>query len=466
MLRALALVLGPLVLAPSTSQDEQQDRPAEAVDELAQPDTDAPEIDPAELERIAAEATQAEATEIKSEEAKLAERLRTILAAVPEFRGMTANVDAGIVVLAGTARSRDAATRAVETAELLDGVLFVVDDVEVERSLAVRLGDSWTEVVERLRDLLVALPQLAVGLAIVALAWLLARVLRDVHFLYRVASERILLQNLLRQSVFVGTLVAGLVAALRFVDAGGVIGTILGAAGVVGIALGFAFRNIVENYLAGVLLAIRQPFVVRDVVSIDGELGTVMRMTSSETTLMDADGNHLRLPNAMVFNGKVLNYTRNPLRRFTVAVGVGNDVDLERAQALGLETLNRMKGVIDDPAPSAIVAALGDSNVLLQFFGWVDQRAASYAKVASEAHRLVKIAFDDAGVDMPPPGYELFFDALPEPAPARPPAARKEPESEQGAAPEEIDVAPESDIEDQIEDELARAEEPNLLEDR
>ncbi|QDU83160.1 Small-conductance mechanosensitive channel [Planctomycetes bacterium Pla163] len=428
----------------------------------------------AEADRAASEA---ETTEIRSEEAKLGARAAAILAAVDDFDALHVTVEAGIVVLSGTAPSSDVVDQARATLEQLDGVLMVIDDVAIERALSVRLGDSWRSVVVQLREVVVALPLYLAALAIVVLFWLLARVLRDVDLLYRPASSRALLQLLLRQTVYFVVVVLGVVAALRFVDAGGVIGTILGAAGVLGIALGFAFRNIVENYLAGVLLAVRQPFRARDVVDIDGQVGTILRMTASETTLMDVEGNHVRLPNAMIFNGKVLNFTRNPLRRFTVSVGVGTTVDLEQAQRVGIETLLGMKGVIDDPDPSAIVATLGDSSVQLEFYGWVDQQASSYSKVASEANRLVKEAFDAAGIEMPPPEYALRLrSALPvessvdssdsgaTPAsvtPARSPVAPKVGPAPRG---DSIDVSPESDIDGQVAKELAESTEKDLLE--
>lgn len=426
----------------------------------------AAEANPAEVERLIQEATQAEATEIVGEDAKTAQRARSILGAVDDFAGITPEVEAGILVLSGKAPTRDAAARAVTILEKLEGVVLVVDDVEVELGLGRRLEESWNSVVDQGRGVIAALPLIAVALAIVLGFVLLGRWLRDADFLYRMTSERVLLQSLLRQTVFAGVVVIGCVAALRFLDAGTVIGTILGAAGVLGIALGFAFRNIVENYLAGILIALRQPFSARDVVNIDGNAGTVLRTTSSETTLMDADGNHVRLPNSMIINGKVLNYTRNPLRRFTVGVGVGTLVDLERAQEVGLGTLKRMKGVMQEPDPSSRVAVLGDSSVTLEFFGWVDQLQSSYVKVASEAHRLVKEAFDEAGIDMPPPTYALTFDAPPPelPAAAVGSGEKAPPRPKVAAAPEAIDVSPESDIDDQVNRELALSDEPNLLE--
>lgn len=417
-------------------------------------------LTPSEIERLSEEASQAEAGEIASEDAALEERLRSILSAVDSFAGVDAEVSAGVVVLDGTAGTSEAADEAAAMAEKLPGALLVLNEIEVEKGLEVRLRSAWDAVGDRLRAALGSLPLVGVAIVVVLLFWFVARLLRDADILYRVVRGRTLLQNLLRQTVFGVVLALGLVAGLRLMDATAVIGTALGAAGVVGLALGFAFRNIVENYLAGILLAIRQPFRARDLVDIDGTTGTVLRMTSSETTLMDADGNHMRLPNAMVFNGKVLNYTRNPLRRFTVTVGVGTAVDLDRAQELGVETLRRMKGVVDDPAPSAIVAALGDSTVQIDLHGWVDQREASFTKVASEAHRLIKARYDEADIEMPSPEYNVVLDAPPQLPERREPAPQA---VDAGTPPEEIDVSVGDAVTDQVEAELARSDEPDLL---
>ncbi len=89
--------------------------------------------------------------------------------------------------------------------------------------------------------------------------------------------------------------------ALEILDATAIVGALLGTAGVLGVALGFAFKDILENYLAGILMSLRQPFSPRDHVVIDGNEGLVIALNSRATILMTLDGNHLRLPNALVF---------------------------------------------------------------------------------------------------------------------------------------------------------------------
>src|SRR5690606_38235322 len=111
-----------------------------------------------------------------------------------------------------------------------------------------------------------------------------------------------------------------------------------------GIILGFAFREIIENYLASLLLSLRRPFWANDHVLINNQEGKVIRMTSRDTILMTLEGNHLRLPNSIVFKAEILNYTRNPLRRFDFAVGLDVNEDIAAAVELGRTELAQVAG--------------------------------------------------------------------------------------------------------------------------
>jgi small-conductance mechanosensitive channel len=137
--------------------------------------------------------------------------------------------------------------------------------------------------------------------------------------------------------------------------------------------------------------------------------GKVIRLTSRDTVLMTYDGNHLRIPNSVIITSALTNYSRNPLRRFDFAVGVSTNLDLVEVRRLGLETLGSLSSVLDDPGPNILIEELGDSTVNMRFFGWVDQRENDFAKSKSEAIRLVKVAFDDADIEMPEPIYRVHL---------------------------------------------------------
>lgn len=266
-------------------------------------------------------------------------------------------------------------------------------------------------VAQRLLDeayrLLAALPLLLLALIILWLAWLLGRWLSQRALLNRVASRNPFLTDLTRTTVRWLVVLVGVLIALEILDATSLVGAVLGTAGVLGVALGFAFKDILENYLAGILMSVRQPFAPRDHVVIAGNEGVVVSLTSRATILMTLDGNHLRLPNALVFSSVTLNYTRNPTRRFQFEVGIGVNENLVRAQRIGVTELSQMEGVILEPPPRAFINELGDSNVQMRFQGWVDQRSHDFLQVRSEAIRNVKLALDAAGMDMPEPIYRV-----------------------------------------------------------
>jgi small conductance mechanosensitive channel len=171
--------------------------------------------------------------------------------------------------------------------------------------------------------LLAALPMLVMALIIVWLAWMLGHWLSRRSLLSRVARRNPSLADLSRTTVRWMVVLVGVLIALEILNATSLVGAVLGTAGVLGVAQGFAFKDILQNYLAGILMSVRQPFAPRDHVVIAGNEGVVVSLTSHATILMTLDGNYLRLPNALVFSSGTLNYTRNPTRRFQFEVGIG-----------------------------------------------------------------------------------------------------------------------------------------------
>jgi small conductance mechanosensitive channel len=265
------------------------------------------------------------------------------------------------------------------------------------------------------------------------------------------------------------------VLALEILDATAIVGAVLGAAGLVGLAIGFAFKNIMENYLSGILLSTRNPFEIGDVIEINGKAGKVAVLTARDTVLLTADGNHLRIPNSVVINSELLNYSRNPRRRFDFTVGVSVELDLEEARRIGMETLAKNPGVLADPKPMILVDSLGDSAVIVKFYAWVDQRESDFMKTKSEAIRMVKVAYDEAGIEMPEPIYRVHVPnaGLPLPGQQRERAEKshqvegRDSRKSTASASSEVsaqDVAADDTIDKQIAEEQEKSAEKNLLE--
>ena len=264
-----------------------------------------------------------------------------------------------------------------------------------------RFDVTFDRVLARLAELVANLPLLLAAILIVALsAWVGGFASRRLHLL-RLRTHNPYMNGLIRNVVRTVIVLCGVLVALDLLNATALVTAVLGSAGVIGLVLGFAFKDIAENYIAGILLSLRRPFSPGDLVVIDGNEGRVVALHSRATMLMTLDGNELRLPNALVFKAIILNYTRNPKRRFDFSVTIDPAQSIRQAQALALEQIRTVDGLLSDPGPSWSVREFAPTGTVLQFFGWVDQRHSDLGKVRSEAIRLVKAAFARAGIEQP-----------------------------------------------------------------
>jgi small conductance mechanosensitive channel len=395
------------------------------------PDLHAQELGPAGAPAPATEEQPAEGATDREVSAELdatqdraiAERLRATFAGVEALRGVRVAVQAGVVRLSGEVPSTAARELAGQLARQVEDVALVENELVLVQDLGRRLGAASDKLRQHLYGLVGALPLLGVGLAIVILFTWLGRQLARLEWPYR-RIDNLFLRRSTRQLVAIAMFIGGALLALEILDATALVAALLGTAGLFGLVLGLAFRDLAENAIASLLLSLRQPFAPNDLVRIEEHEGHVVRLTSRATVLLTVEGNHVRIPNAAVYKGVIVNYTRNPLRRFDLVAGVGVDEDLTAAQTLGVEVLRATPGVIADPGPQALVEALGESNVSIRYLAWVDQRAVDFLKVRSEAIRRVKGALDEAGISLPEPTYAVRLRREPGPAEISRPSPR------------------------------------------
>lgn len=391
-------------------------------------------------------------------------RLREIFANLDGLDQVSIGVTAGVVKIGGNVGSKDVRDRALDLAGKVEGVVEVIDNTTSDRDLERRLAPTVKRVTGWARDLVGDLPIFLIALLTVGAFWIVSRLVGGLRGIYERLTPNAFIAELVRQIVQGAILLLGIVLALSVLDASGLVQTVLGAAGLLGLALSFALRDTVENYIASILLSLRQPFEPNDEVRIEGYEGRIIRLTSRATVLLTFDGNHVRIPNATVFKGVIVNYTRKPERRFDFTVGVDTGADLLAAQQLAIETLQRAVGVLDDPPPASRIEALGDSSVVLWVAGWVDQRQFDYRKVKSEAVRLIKEAFDEADIEMPEPIYRLRVEGAGTPVlseSATTPSAK--PGGPRRTLDATIDIARNSELDEQIAEERADPAVPDLL---
>jgi small-conductance mechanosensitive channel len=275
----------------------------------------------------------------------------------------------------------------------------VAAGARIEKALAASMQRLWR--------MLGMLPLLLLGLLVAWLFWRVGGWLGRRRIVASRLSRRPFLAGLLSQAIRLALTVIGVLIALEMLDATSLAAALLGSAGVLGIALGFAFRDLLENYIASVLLSLRQPFAPDDSVVIDGYEGVVVGMNSRATVLMTPDGNHLRLPNAQVFKSVTLNYTRNGKRRFDFVMTLPPASDVAEAMQAVAAAVRATPDVLPDPKPSVELAAATREGWDLKVFGWVDQRTGNFFAARSEALRRSLVQLSTAGFDLGPRVYRV-----------------------------------------------------------
>ena len=399
----------------------------------------------------------AENTEADDADAKIKAYLETIFANVDDLQEVHVAVKNGVVRLGGQTSGETPREKAESVAKEIDGVVYVDNDISQSKDVAEQLSPRLKHVYQLLDSFRLLIPMIAISILVLVLAWLLSRLAAKIFERLGFFKNNLLLRNIVSNLLRVAVVLSGFYIALEIVGATKIVGAMLGAAGVAGLAISFAFRDIIENYLASVILSLRHPFRIKDRVEINGQIGRVIRLTSSETLLMTDDGNHFRLPNSEVFKGTITNFSRNPQRRLHFTVGIGTCENLCEAEEIGLAALKGTEGILTDPQPSSAVMELADSSVTVGFYAWVNQNANDFGKVKSFAIRRVKEAFDEADIAMPSPTYEINLHE-----PAKEPAQKPPPATKQDTG-EDVDLTPDTHIDSQIDAEQSSTEDENLL---
>ena len=381
-------------------------------------------------------------------DAAIANRIRDILGELEGYDDVTVTVSSGIVTLRGTTLDLPSANRLSDLVGRVEGVVAIENEVAETTDVARRLNPAVERFQDRLSQTIAFLPlaliALSVFLLIVILGFFIARLRQPWDRL----SPNAFIADIYRQIIRLIFIVGGLVVALDIVNATALLSGILGAAGIVGLAIGFAVRDTVENFIASIMLSIRQPFRPNDTVEIEGDIGKVIRLTSRATILLSFDGNHIRIPNATVFKSRIVNYSRNAERRFTFSLSVAADADLDATRRLAEETLQELPFVLQTPEVSVWIASVDDFWVTLEMAAWINQNDTSIVLARSEAIRLTQAAFDAAGVAAPLPTYRIDGLAGGVPAPL---ADRPQPSKSADPTP-----APAHDVEATADKELAK----------
>lgn len=202
----------------------------------------------------------------------------------------------------------------------------------------------------------------------------------------------------------------GLMIVFRIIGLTGVVSGLLAGAGISAFIIGFALKDIGENFLAGILLAFKRPFRVGDIVDINGIRGTVLTLNLRDTQVKTADGKDIFIPNAQIIKNPLINFTIDGFLRYDFTIGLDYGSDYSGAMILIRETLMQVEGVLtSEKKPNVWVSDLAESTINLQVTFWVDtfDRKIADTEVKSVAIIQVLTAMEKAGFTMPARVLEL-----------------------------------------------------------
>lgn len=193
---------------------------------------------------------------------------------------------------------------------------------------------------------------MALAALIILATWLIARLVALVaRLVFARRIESALLLSLVARAFAIPVFLLGVYFVLQFSGLTRLAIAVLGGTGLIGIIIGFSLRDIAENFLASILLSVRNPLHIGDLIDVGGHTGVVQNLNVRSTVLLTLDGNQVQIPNSTVYKGIIQNYSSIPSRRAEFTVGIGYDSSAAKAQILISEVLREHPAVLDMPEP-------------------------------------------------------------------------------------------------------------------
>lgn len=275
---------------------------------------------------------------------------------------------------------------------------------------------DFSDVIQRVQNiftsLVLALPNVVLGvlafLAFWGISWLVAKFVEAAaRRAGRPRGLQVVLSRLAGWSILAFGLLVGLTIIFPTITPASLFGTL----GVSGVVIGFAFRDIFQNLLSGILILFTRPFRIGDQIVSSEHEGEVVDIQVRATLVRTYDNRVVVIPNSQLYTERVVVNTANETRRLSVFVGIGYDDNIADARAAIIEAVSRSAGILTDPAPSVLVTSLGDFSVNLEVRFWIsppDRREALEAQ--DQALEAIKQALADAGVQIPFPIQQLKIE--------------------------------------------------------
>ena len=270
-------------------------------------------------------------------------------------------------------------------------------------------------IIEKLRhwlgDLIALLPNVAVAVVVFVAFVLGSKLVRKlVHEGLARVSKNVQVNELLASTARLILLVIGLFVALGVLGLDKTVTSLLAGVGVIGLALGFAFKDIAANYMSGVIIAVRVPFDVGDLVKVQDYFGTVFSLDLRATGIRAPSGELIFIPNQSILENPIVNYSRSGERRVDLEVGVSYGDDLEKVRSVTLEAVQGISERDGSRDVELYFTGFGDSSIDYVVRFWIDDVGQSdFLAAQSAAVLAIKKAYDENDITIPFPIRTLDF---------------------------------------------------------
>ena len=264
---------------------------------------------------------------------------------------------------------------------------------------------------------LASLPSFVIAISVLLVTWLIAMGAGGIS--RRIVGQSDIkpsLQSLLQTLVKLGVWIVGLMIAAVVVFPDFTPASLIAGLGIGTVAVGFAFKDIFENFFAGVLIMLREKMRLGDVIEVDGILGTVEHISLRETHIRAFSGELTIMPNSMLFQNAVEIWTDAPKRRFEVVIGVSYDTDLEKAENILRQAVKGCDTVFQDKPVQVLADTFNSSSVDFIVRWWADSSGEQAVMTKPQVVKAIKAALDQAKIEIPFPYVtHTFKESVPLP---------------------------------------------------
>ena len=282
--------------------------------------------------------------------------------------------------------------------------------MKIDFNLLPVLNDAIEKVIGWIEFLIKMVPNLIVSLLVLLIAWFLAIIAAKIvnQALRRVTPHeevRTLFSKITRIAVFL----IGIAIALGILKLDKTVTSILAGVGIIGLALGFAFKDIASNFMAGLLLTFYHPFKVGDLIESSGFLGRVESISLRTTTGRTQQGQMVIIPNSQLLANQIVNYGAYPERRVDLECGVSYGDDLEQAEKLAIKAVESLTDRLSQRPVEVFYKEFGASSINFTIRFWTEASQKKFLRARSNAIKSIKQAFDKNGITIPFPIRTLDF---------------------------------------------------------